>query len=84
MTGTPVGSVGRVSIRIRGGDAAGEAVVPVDGIRETWVAYATEPLEVGRQVLVVGVRAGRGVDVVAWDVAGPGWAAPSSASDFPR
>lgn len=81
MTGTPVGSVGSVTLRVRGAGSPGEVIVPVDGIPETWIAYADEPLDPGRPVLVVAVREGRAVEVVPWDwqhLAAPGWADPSS------
>lgn len=88
MTGTPVGAVGTVSTRVRGGGSPGEVVLLVQGSRESWIAYADEQLEVGTAVLVVGVRPGRAVDVVRWDIAGrtagPGWADPSSTIENQR
>jgi len=88
MTATPVGAVGSVSTRVRGGSSPGEVVVVVQGTRETWIAYADEQLDVGTAVLVVGVRPGRAVDVVRWDVlgrtAGPDWADPSSTIEIQR
>jgi hypothetical protein len=86
MSGTPVGAVGTVSTRVRGGAAPGEVVVLVQGTRETWIAYGDEALDVGVPVLVVGVRPGRCVDVVRWEIAGqsaaPRWADPSSTNEI--
>ncbi|MBK5307174.1 MAG: hypothetical protein JJD92_10845 [Frankiaceae bacterium] len=67
MPDGPVGKVGRVLIRIRGGDAPGEVVVSVAGTPEAYLAYAEEGIAVGTDVLVIATRAARGVDVVPWD-----------------
>jgi hypothetical protein len=69
MPDGPVGKVGRVLVRIRGGDAPGEVVVSVSGSPETYLAYGADGIPVGSDVLVVGSRGGRGVDVVPWDIA---------------
>lgn len=68
MSGSVVGLVGRLHVRVRDAERPGEVEVVVAGIPETWVAYAAEPLPVGARVLVVGDRGDRGVDVVAWDL----------------
>jgi len=61
-----IGQVGEVLVRVRGSDRPGEIVATVHGIRETFIAYAEEPLERGAQVLVVSIRGPRQVDVVGW------------------
>lgn len=65
----PVGKVGRVLVRIRGGDAPGEVVLTVAGSPETYLAYGADGIDVGAQVLVISERGNRGVDVVPWDSA---------------
>jgi hypothetical protein len=67
MPDGPVGKVGRVLVRIREDDAPGEVVVSVGGSPETYLAYCDDPVPVGADVLVIGVRKGRGIDVVPWD-----------------
>jgi hypothetical protein len=63
----PVGKVGRVLVRIRGGDAPGEVVLTVAGSPETYLAYGDDGIDVGADVLVVANRGGRSVEVVPWD-----------------
>ncbi len=72
MARTPVGRVGRVVVRVRGGDAPGELEVTVAGAPETYLAYSRDPVEVDNEVLVIHDRGSRSVDVVPWDVALPG------------
>ncbi|MDT7546591.1 MAG: hypothetical protein QOE99_2701 [Actinomycetota bacterium] len=72
MPDGPVGKVGRVLVRVRGGDAPGEVLVTVAGSPETYLAYGDDGIAVGTDVLVVGSRTGRGVDVVPWHIAAPG------------
>jgi hypothetical protein len=67
----PVGKVGRVLVRVRGGDAPGEVLVSVAGTPETYLAYGADGIPVGTDVLVIASRGARGVDVVPWDVASP-------------
>jgi hypothetical protein len=73
MAEIPIGTVGRVVVRIRGGEAPGEVSVALHGIRETCIAYADDEVAVGQDVLVVGSRGGRRVDVVPWHIAQPHW-----------
>ena len=73
MSDGPVGKVGRVLVRIRGGDAPGEVEIPVAGSIETYLAYAKEPIAVGARVLVIGSQGARRVDVVPWEIAQPHW-----------
>jgi hypothetical protein len=62
-----VGKVGRVLVRVRGGDAPGEVLVTVAGSPETYLAYGDDGIDVGADVLVVANRGGRSVEVVPWD-----------------
>jgi hypothetical protein len=59
-----IGGVGHVTTRVGGGEHAGEVQIGLRGGSESFIAYATEAIERGQQVLVVGRRPGRGVDVV--------------------
>jgi hypothetical protein len=52
-----------VTIRIPGRNAPGEVRLYVRGTYENHIAYAVEPLDVGRRVLVVTSRGGRAVQV---------------------
>jgi hypothetical protein len=67
MPDGPVGKVGRVLVRIRGGDSPGEVVLTVAGSPETYLAYGDDGIDVGSDVLVVANRGGRSVEVVPWD-----------------
>ena len=71
MTDVAIGTVGRVIVRIRGGDVPGEVELTVQGMRDTCIAYAAEEVPVGADVLVVGSRGGRRVEVVPWHIALP-------------
>jgi membrane protein implicated in regulation of membrane protease activity len=66
-----IGSVGRVVVRIRGGELPGEVQLRVQGSPDGWIAYADEEVPVGAEVLVVGSRGGRRIDVVPWHIALP-------------
>ena len=72
MAERPVGKVGEVIVRVRGGGSPGEVVLIVDGLPEAYLAYAHEAVPVGRKVLVVQDRGDRAVDVVPWDIQAPG------------
>ncbi|MFN2522314.1 MAG: hypothetical protein ABR614_03250 [Mycobacteriales bacterium] len=69
MTNGLVGRTGRVVVRVRGGDAPGEVVLTVHGLPETYLAYSTDELPIGSDVLVIGSRGGRRVDVEPWSIA---------------
>ena len=71
MTGIPIGTVGRVLVRIRGGDVPGEVELTLQGTPETCIAYAEEEVPVGADVLVIASRGGRRIDVVPWQIALP-------------
>jgi membrane protein implicated in regulation of membrane protease activity len=60
-----IGEVGYVTTRISGAGRAGEVQIALRGRTESFIAYATEVVELGQQVMVVGRRPGRGVDVMA-------------------
>ena len=64
---SPVGKVGVVVVRVRGGPQPGEVVVSVAGAPETYLAYCPTAIAVHRDVLVVRDRGGRGLDVEPWD-----------------
>lgn len=58
-----VGEIGWVTTRIAGGDRPGEVQVPLRGGSETFIAYGSEPIERGAQVVVVARRLGRSLEV---------------------
>lgn len=59
-----VGAVGLVTTKVGGGKQAGEVRIPFRGGTEAFIAYASDPIDRGAQVLVVGRRPGRVVDVI--------------------
>lgn len=61
-----VGKVGRVTTRVRGGALPGEVRVVVAGVPHYYIAYCTEPLTAGREILVINNRGGRQLDVEPW------------------
>ncbi len=61
-----VGSLGIVSTRIPGGERPGEVQVQLRGGSESFIGYASDPILRGEQVLVVGRRPGRIVDVIVY------------------
>jgi hypothetical protein len=58
-----VGLTGTVILRIRGGELPGEVEVKVRGGTECLIAYADEPIERDRPVLIWNSRGHRQVDV---------------------
>lgn len=60
-----IGQVGQVTMRIAGSGHAGEVQLPVRGGSESFIAYSDELIERGMQVMVVGARPGRVVQVTA-------------------
>jgi hypothetical protein len=58
-----VGLLAVVTIRVPGGRRPGEIRLFVRGTYENLIAYALEPLDVGRTVSVAASRGGRAVDV---------------------
>jgi len=61
-----IGHVGPLVVATRGTEGAGEVRLKVRGATEIYLAWSDEPLPKGAPVLVIGVRAPRTVDVVAW------------------
>ena len=61
-----VGHLATVSSRIRGGDLPGEVTVRYAGDTHTFLAYATEPIPLGAEVLIVGSRGNHQLDVEIW------------------
>jgi hypothetical protein len=64
---SPAGRSGYVSVAIPGDKRAGEVTLTIRGGTEAFIAFAEHPIERGVQVLVVGDRGARSVDVVALD-----------------
>lgn len=62
-----IGTLGFVTTSIGGGDRPGEVQIPLRGASETFIAYGAEAIPKGQQVLVVGRRPGRGLEVTAFD-----------------
>jgi hypothetical protein len=62
----PIGVTGVVTIATRGADGPGEVLATVRGSRESYLAWSPQPLAKGTNVLVVGVRSARTVDVEPW------------------
>lgn len=76
-----VGCTGVLVHATRGAHGPGEAMVRIRGSREAYTAFSDEPMPVGQDVLVVGDRGQRRVDVVAWPspAAGTGPVDPGAA-----
>jgi hypothetical protein len=66
--GRVIGEQGFVTTRIPGGDRPGEVHIGFRGASESFIAYASEPIDQGQRVLVVGRRPGRAVDVTLFNV----------------
>ena len=65
-----VGTLGSVTIGVRGGDRPGEVRVVVEGIAHYYIAFCEHAVPVGRQVLVINARGARQIDVEPWDELG--------------
>jgi hypothetical protein len=63
-----VGSLGSVTIKVRGGNRPGEVRVVMEGIAHYYIAYSEDPIPVGNQVLVINVRGSRQIDVEPWEL----------------
>lgn len=61
-----IGQLGCVTLRIPGADRPGEVQLPLRGGSEAFIAYGDQTIERGMQVLVVGTRPGRAVEVTAF------------------
>jgi hypothetical protein len=63
---TAVGSVGVLTHGTRGPDGPGEVLIKIRGGTETFLAWSSEVLPKGAEVLVVESRGARAVTVVRW------------------
>lgn len=70
MSATAVGLMGIVVSRVRGGDQPGEVRVVHGGLPHAYIAYSSEPIPVGRQVLVIYSRGARQIEVEPWEMPG--------------
>jgi membrane protein implicated in regulation of membrane protease activity len=67
MATDPVhGRVGVIVVATRGTAGPGEVMVTVRGSREAYLAWSVDPLRKGTEVLVIGIRGARTVDVEPW------------------
>jgi hypothetical protein len=69
MADAVVGCVGTLVVATRGREGPGEALLVVRGAKEAYLAWSAVPLPKGTQVLVIGERGMRTVDVELWDTA---------------
>jgi hypothetical protein len=58
-----IGTQGVVTLATRGQAGPGEVVVEQGGGTEVYIAWSTEPLPKGTQVVIYGTRGARNVDV---------------------
>jgi hypothetical protein len=71
MVTDPVyGCVGVIVVATRGTAGPGEAMLTVRGSREAYLAWSVDPLPKGTEVLVIGTRGARTVDVEPWPTTG--------------
>jgi hypothetical protein len=61
---SPAGRTGYVTVAIPGPGRPGEVRISIRGGTEAFLAYAEEAIARGTQVLIVGDRGGRAVDVI--------------------
>jgi hypothetical protein len=66
--GRVIGEQGFVTTRIPGGERPGEVHIGLRGGSESFIAYATERIDEGQRILVVGRRPGRAVDVTLFNL----------------
>jgi predicted RNA-binding protein YlqC (UPF0109 family) len=66
--GRVIGQQGFVTTRIPGGERPGEVQISLRGGNESFIAYATERVDRGERILVIGRRPGRAVDVTIFAV----------------
>jgi hypothetical protein len=67
-----VGRVGTVCVGVRGGDRPGEVRVVVEGLPHFYIAFCSQTVPEGRQVLIINSRGSRQLDVEPWEQAGTG------------
>jgi membrane protein implicated in regulation of membrane protease activity len=63
---TLVGRIGTVVHAVRGSQGPGEVRIVVAGIAHYYIAFATTPIPIGTEVLVINFRGARQVDVEPW------------------
>lgn len=61
-----IGCVGPLIVATRGRQGAGEVLLNVRGSKEAYLAWSTEPLPRGAEVLVIDTQGPRTVLVEAW------------------
>jgi hypothetical protein len=61
-----IGCVGPLIVATRGFEGAGEVLLNVRGSKEAYLAWSSEPLPRGIEVLVIDTRGPRTVLVEAW------------------
>jgi hypothetical protein len=61
-----LGSIGVLTLGTRGTAGPGEALLKIRGGTEVYIAWSERPLPRGTQVLALGVRGPRTVEVVPW------------------
>ena len=61
-----VGYVGPLIVAPRGAAGAGEVMLKVRGGSEAYLAWSVDPLPKGTEVLVIGTRGARAIDVEPW------------------
>jgi hypothetical protein len=63
------GCLGVIVVATRGAAGPGEALLSIRGSREAYLAWSVDPLSKGTDVLVIGARGARTVDVEPWPTA---------------
>ena len=76
---TLVGRIGTVVSAVRGSSGPGEIRVVVAGIAHYYIAFATIPVAIGAEVLVINSRGDRQVDVDPWTGLSAGGNVPGGA-----
>ena len=80
---TLVGRTGTVVHAVRGSSGPGEVRVVVAGIAHYYIAFATNPIPIGTEVLVINSRGDRQVDVEPWTGLSAGGRPPGGAEGSP-
>jgi hypothetical protein len=76
---TLVGRIGTVVHAVRGRSGPGEIRVVVAGMPHYYIAFATSPIPIGAEVLVINSRGDRQVDVEPWTGLSAGGSSPGGA-----
>ncbi|MDV6271644.1 hypothetical protein [Rhodococcus globerulus] len=61
-----IGCTGSLTVATRGPAGAGEVLVVVRGSKESYLAWSTDPLPRGTEVLVIDIHGARTVQVEPW------------------